>query len=985
MYNKITTSRSAAAAAVALALACLHVPLAADPIPAERIVVERPADADGAYRVAYLGLRPAGEGAGEGAVEGAVLPQITLAMRGDRIVTGLLPGDVYRTAVSDLKLAGSRITGTIADQPEGGPRGRVFLYTLDATIGQGGDVTGTFTFDHGGGDATGRGDIDGIVKSEADLEREQAFADGADWPSYRGPFINYIATPTDAELVEDLHDARLVWKSEAFIPGAPGRSGGMFRKALGVPTTPVTGGGATPIFAQTPEGPRIYLRYFYPSGEVVDAKAEAQLIEKFGPNFNNRDKIRVAADDLMLCVDAVTGKTLWKTTLRDAGLNYQDHKGSQNNLAAVYHDDGGEGRVFMIGSTMRLYALNAATGEVLWQNDLGPRHRQLEEMKAKGLAARNYQGRAQSRDFGAAPLMVAKVLVTPDVNNDLLGFNPETGELMWRLTEGAARDAQPSRWTHGDKEYVISAGKQKYDPMIRAVDPATGEVLWALKHEHRDVVTVAGDLMAFASANKDVKDEAYRHHAFRLSPEGASELWTISDPAFGDAPPIIHEGVVYLGGRGVTAAVDAESGKELARAGAGPGNSGHYQMMQDRILVSRDGKHGRTSLDQVRAEVERFEALGEENWQPAHPLTTSYEFPMSWPTVDGRIVIRGWDAIYLYDLRQRDGVAMTPEAGQYEEAVRVELAPPHADWTVRYTLDNTKPTAASPEYQTPIEVGETTILKAWAFDGTGRGGPVSQAVYYFGDRARSAAPEVTPAAGEYDRYVSVELSSPTRLATVRYTLDGSDPGAGSEAYDGPITVEKDATVKARSFVPHLPPSDVAVAEYRIVRRPFVEEGGRVVLEAEEAFANIARDEQSWQRVEDEAAGGGVVLVAGPDRGRKVTSPTGPELVFPIRFQTPGTYRVWARWSGGRGLGADDSFHIGLDRKLVGTMSGGGGEWAWQHEGDDGPVNIKVDEPGEHTLHIWMREDGTRLDRLMLTTDARTPEGEGPAVSKRSGE
>lgn len=41
------------------------------------------------------------------------------------------------------------------------------------------------------------------------------------------------------------------------------------------------------------------------------------------------------------------------------------------------------------------------------------------------------------------------------------------------------------------------------------------------------------------------------------------------------------------------------------------------------------------------------------------------------------------------------------------------------------------------------------------------------------------------------------------------------------------------------------------------------------------------------------------------------------------------------------------------------------------------------EPGFHTLQIWLREDGLRLDRVLLTVDENyQPTGLGPAESER---
>lgn len=49
------------------------------------------------------------------------------------------------------------------------------------------------------------------------------------------------------------------------------------------------------------------------------------------------------------------------------------------------------------------------------------------------------------------------------------------------------------------------------------------------------------------------------------------------------------------------------------------------------------------------------------------------------------------------------------------------------------------------------------------------------------------------------------------------------------------------------------------------------------------------------------------------------------------------------------------------------------------------ATINVSTPGEHTLNVWMREDGTMLDKVVLTTsNSYTPSGAGPPPSPRTG-
>ncbi|MDA3959977.1 MAG: PKD domain-containing protein [Planctomycetota bacterium] len=73
--------------------------------------------------------------------------------------------------------------------------------------------------------------------------------------------------------------------------------------------------------------------------------------------------------------------------------------------------------------------------------------------------------------------------------------------------------------------------------------------------------------------------------------------------------------------------------------------------------------------------------------------------------------------------------------------------------------------------------------------------------------------------------------------------------------------------------------------------------------------------------------------------------------------------------------------------MVSLPASAAGGWAW-YEGigfRDAPerVTIEVDSAGTHAVDLWMREDGFRVDQLVLTTDPLwRPSGRGPASSPR---
>ncbi|MBI3852593.1 MAG: hypothetical protein HY298_20240, partial [Verrucomicrobia bacterium] len=105
----------------------------------------------------------------------------------------------------------------------------------------------------------------------------------------------------------------------------------------------------------------------------------------------------------------------------------------------------------------------------------------------------------------------------------------------------------------------------------------------------------------------------------------------------------------------------------------------------------------------------------------------------------------------------------------------------------------------------------------------------------------------------------------------------------------------------------------------------------------------------------------------------------PRLDYQIMFAYSGTHYLWAR-----GFATDsgaDSFNAGIDGASPVTDSASQridrtytSDWGWVGQANK-PVPsgqtalIQVPSAGLHTLNIWMREDGFKLDKLLLTTNA----------------
>ncbi|MCP4428908.1 MAG: hypothetical protein GY803_30865, partial [Chloroflexi bacterium] len=107
----------------------------------------------------------------------------------------------------------------------------------------------------------------------------------------------------------------------------------------------------------------------------------------------------------------------------------------------------------------------------------------------------------------------------------------------------------------------------------------------------------------------------------------------------------------------------------------------------------------------------------------------------------------------------------------------------------------------------------------------------------------------------------------------------------------------------------------------------------------------------------------------------------PRLTFQLQNNTPANYTVWVR--GMAPDAAGDSLHVGVNDQPVAaadSLTGLTNEWGWSRlTMDNAPATVPLTTTGSFTVNVWMREDGLRIDRLLLVTDTNyIPTGMGPA-------
>ncbi len=578
------------------------------------------------------------------AVAGKTTPKLVLTIEGQKIVAGAVRGylrELGKVDYSGLDVGDGRITGKATLHF---PTGSALVsdedaqatYELDLKIDDG-KVTGTYAGRWGEVHEV-RAKLAGVARSQAELRKDYAIPSRYDWPCWSGPNQNLTADTSGEELVSRLSDAKLLWCSERTLPGRCqvdryGESNLDKWKRSGAAS-----GGGTPILYDG----KVYFYYVRPG----DGEPDKGIMEGFRKKGKRTMALLWAlrADEVMLCLDAATGQTLWKSVMPNSG-RYGAGKGKRGGYTAWMC--GGQGRVFVTGVDGQLRCLDADTGELQW-------------------SVRNGRGEVAQ--------VIDGILVTPGSKKgagDLRGIDVRNGRELWAVENGCSTFAQPLKWVHKGKTWIIANDR---GGSVRCVDPASGKVRWtipAMGEENSTTMSIGGDvLIVEAEREKAPKDVPARRVddpivrkegiervmvAFRMSDSQAKPIWVLDERYHANrtAPPY-RDGVFYY--RNVTTkkvyALDAETGKILSRAVSD--SVGTLELMGDRLLVLRDPSHGHTEFDWFGLDEEGGITTLETNWHSMNLPTTGY-----WPIVgshamaDGRLILRGARGIFCYDLRAK--------------------------------------------------------------------------------------------------------------------------------------------------------------------------------------------------------------------------------------------------------------------------------------------------------------------------------------------
>ena len=477
-----------------------------------------------------------------------------------------------------------------------------------------------------------------------------------DFPSWRGVHGSGAAH-SGKKLVDDITLARRRWKSE-YVPGVYG-------------SIIQTGNSGVSVA----EG-KVVLVYHYPNDDVWDVKYAKQMTDaanwpqkgsyaldleylaaaqdKSKQEAYARKKFAISADDVVLCLDANTGEKLWKTVYEKKGINCTKQgrgaficaKCAPQSIPCV-----AKGKVFALGNTGRVYALNLADGKPLWESDLGSTFKRLEEIKRKARETKNLPGYGR-KDMAHGPVYAEGVVVCYDDASSLIGFNPETGDKLWTVKARMSKYySSPMLWPHKDRTYVIAGGN--------LLDPKTGKILWYVPGQpckEPGTASVCGEYLFWNMV------------CYKISAEKATEVWRYAaGQSSRDGTPVIQNGMLLFRNQEKhrVELYDIATGKQLASTTRPPGIS-----TENGSFVGGDGRGFLELGRDAGSAIGMFMMeSGTKDLMPSALAVPHYAMSTTPVYCDGRLYLRMLDHIACWDV-----TLPSPEEMAKMKAERAEKA-----------------------------------------------------------------------------------------------------------------------------------------------------------------------------------------------------------------------------------------------------------------------------------------------------------------------
>lgn len=492
-----------------------------------------------------------------------------------------------------------------------------------------------------------------MVSNRASLNKTivmaAAFAVGnihaAEFPCWRGADGSGAGVDCGKPMVSDLKDATWAWTSE--------------EKRMSSSYDIMSGTISGPIYADG----KLYQIWSFPGGAPDPIKANARDVwDKTGtPKYQkqrqkNMDSMgitndeffeiicRSRMDDFLICIDASTGKTVWKQQFKDVAKNYNNvhtltgqplftsfgkpKNGPLNTPCVAY------GKLAAIGIGGMLYCVDAATGKELWR-------KQVANLDKAGKP----MGDDKRPNLCGASVLYGGGNFICQMSDRYAAFDATSGEVKWKDRSGSGMGSQGGiRFSAGGRDLLMLGAS--------CVDAATGQELW--KVDGSGPHAAGNGYVVFGGGNKTSGMTAYRLNAdIAVAPEKA---WSqeANVVCAHDCYPLIYKGYVYTkmpnpGASVRIVCIELASGKLVAQAG--------FHSDSHNSMAGGDGRFFYEGIG-VIADPAKFALMPGSGFGDG-TLFEAYDGSTIWANcatpcyAEGRLYLKGRSYIRCLDLRAK--------------------------------------------------------------------------------------------------------------------------------------------------------------------------------------------------------------------------------------------------------------------------------------------------------------------------------------------
>ncbi len=261
---------------------------------------------------------------------------------------------------------------------------------------------------------------------------------------------------------------------------------------------------------------------------------------------------RQGSDEVTRCLDAATGKELWKDSNPAPAVTGADrmHPGPRSTPAV------GDGMVVTLGVGGTVSCLNAADGKVVWRKD---------NIKA-----------VPQFHTASSPLLVDGMVIVQlggRTGGAVVAYDLKTGDQKWKAEGDGAAYASPSVLTVDGAKLIVA----ETDKDIIGLTLADGKELWKLPFAPQGMTynaaspIVDGQTVIYTGSGRGT-------YAFKVAKDGdkytTKDVWANDNYASQFATPILKDGFIYsVTPRGNIYCINASTGKlawaDTARHGSG--------------------------------------------------------------------------------------------------------------------------------------------------------------------------------------------------------------------------------------------------------------------------------------------------------------------------------------------------------------------------------------------------------------------------------